>query len=117
MSTDWFFPWAVLLAAQLAGEILVSLTGVLIPGAVLGLLLLLGAFYLWPGLHPRMAPFCRKLTRNMLMLYVPASVGIAWIVPELQQGALAIALCTTVGTWVTAAVAAATLAALERRRA
>ncbi|MFT5354595.1 MAG: holin-like protein [Polyangiales bacterium] len=70
------YHFAVLLLAQFAGELIVRGLGVPVPGAVVGMALLL-AVMLW---KPRVATFLRPTTTALLgflsLLFVPAGVGI-----------------------------------------
>ena len=70
------YHFAVLLLAQFAGELVVRVIGVPVPGAVVGMALLLGVM-LW---KPRLAAFLRPTTTALLgflsLLFVPAGVGI-----------------------------------------
>jgi len=67
---------AALLVLQLVGTIIIRLTGIPLPGPVVGMLLLF-AFLLWRGATPK--PFestTRALLQNLALLFVPAGVGI-----------------------------------------
>lgn len=67
---------AALLVLQLVGTIIIRLTGIPLPGPVVGMLILF-AFLLWRGATP--APFeatTRGLLQNLALLFVPAGVGI-----------------------------------------
>lgn len=67
---------AALLLLQLIGTIIIRLTGIPLPGPVVGMLILF-VFLLWRGATPR--PFesvTRALLQNLALLFVPAGVGI-----------------------------------------
>ena len=67
---------AVLLVLQLIGTVIVRLTGVPLPGPVVGMLLLF-VFLLWRRATP--APLertTRGLLGNLALLFVPAGVGV-----------------------------------------
>lgn len=70
--------WAlfVLLAAQLAGEVIARSLGLLVPGPVLGLLLLLAALLLIPRLAETMRSTASTLLSHLSLLFVPAGVGV-----------------------------------------
>ena len=115
MSLSAFFPFTVLVVCQLAGEALARGLGVPLPGTVVGAVVLFGGLCVWPGLHARIAPFCHTLLRNMLLFYVPASVGIMKIFGGVaRRGPLLVGIIV-VSTWATALVAAVVFDALQRR--
>lgn len=70
--------WAlfVLLAAQLVGEVITRSLGLLVPGPVLGLLLLLAALLLMPRLAEAIRPTASGLLSHLSLLFVPAGVGV-----------------------------------------
>ncbi len=55
------------------------------PGSVIGAVLLFIALWLVPGLHAKIAPFSHTLLRNMLVLFVPASVGMMAIFGDIAE--------------------------------
>ncbi|MDA3920545.1 MAG: CidA/LrgA family protein [Salinisphaera sp.] len=102
---------AALLVLQLVGTIIIRLTGLPLPGPVLGMLILF-VFLLWRGTTP--APFeatTRGLLRNLALLFVPAGVGIIthlhavaeqWValsITIMASGALAIVVTGFVLHW------------------
>ena len=67
---------AALLAFQLLGESLAYVSGVPVPGPVIGMALL---FLAWPWLqrlHERLAVLADPLLANFGLLFVPAGVGV-----------------------------------------
>lgn len=99
----------VLLACQLAGETLVRLLGVAVPGPVLGILLLLAVLALSerrraPSAAAPDAPVGRAadgLLAHLGLLFVPAGVGVARSPELLLQngpGVLAALVLSTVAT-------------------
>lgn len=67
---------AALLVLQLIGTILIRLTGIPLPGPVVGMLILF-AFLLWRGATPTaFETTTRGLLQNLSLLFVPAGVGI-----------------------------------------
>ena len=75
-------PVALLLVCQLLGEIINRATGLPLPGAIIGLFLLL----LWLTLRPRERPALTAvsswLIAHLSVMFIPAAVGL------IQQGAI-----------------------------
>ena len=67
---------AILLGAQLIGEVTSRALHLPVPGPVIGMALLLAAFVLHPALHARMSPTGQGLLANLSLLFVPAGVGV-----------------------------------------
>jgi len=66
----------VLLLAQLAGEVLARVLGLMMPGPVLGLVLLFVALVVFPRLADFMRPATSGLLAHLSLLFVPAGVGV-----------------------------------------
>lgn len=79
------YGWALLLGFQLAGEALVRLTGVPVPGPVLGMLLLLAALGLRGSVPPSLQAVASGLLGHLSLLFVPAGVGVMLHAPRLAQ--------------------------------
>lgn len=88
-----------LLACQLAGELVVRLTGLPVPGPVLGMVLL---FVVLQVHAPRPEhPVFRasdRLLRHLQLLFVPAGVGVVTVLSMLAEDALPIT-AGLVGSW------------------
>lgn len=67
----------LLLIFQFAGELLVELTGLPVPGAVMGMILLLFALMSRQAFLQRIAPAANLLVSNLTLLILPVGVGIA----------------------------------------
>lgn len=67
---------AILLAMQLVGEGLARLTGLGIPGPVIGLVLLAVLAALSPKLRKLVEPVATTLLGHLSLLFVPAAVGL-----------------------------------------
>ena len=93
---------AVLLTFQLAGEVASRGLGLSVPGPVLGLALLLGAFALSQRLVELVAPTARVLLAHLSLLFVPAGVGVVGHLDRLGAD----------GAAVLAAIAVSTIAAM-----
>src|SRR4051794_36101034 len=68
--------FAVLLIFQCVGEGVGFVTGLPIPGPVIGMLLLFAALLSWPRLLELMEQTAAGLLQHLSLLFVPAGVGI-----------------------------------------
>lgn len=109
-----FFPFLTLVASQLLGEVIARACRLPVPGTVVGAIVLFAALRTVPGLHARIASFSHMLLNNMLLFYVPASVGVMAIFGDLARQGPLLLVMTVVGTWATAFAAALTFDALRR---
>lgn len=116
MNLSAVFPLTVLVSAQYAGELLARACGLPVPGTVIGGVGLFVALCLIPGLHARIAPFAHTLLRNMLLFFVPASVGVMAIFGDLASHGPLLLAVLVITTWATALAAAFTFDALGGRR-
>lgn len=107
----------VLLTLQLAGEVLVRMLGLPIPGPVLGMALLLVLLMARPAWRHALQPTTDGLLQHLSLLFVPAGVGVVQHLRRLGDEALAIAVALTVSTWIGLAVTAWTVRALMPREA
>ncbi|WP_151717348.1 CidA/LrgA family protein [Gemmobacter serpentinus] len=97
-----------LLAAQLAGETLIRMTGLPLPGPVAGMLILLLGFALVPRLVEVMRPLATGILGNLSLLFVPAGTGVIGHLGTLSANGPALAVVLIVSTL--AAIAAGALA-------
>lgn len=67
---------AVLLVAQLAGEVVARMLALPVPGPVLGLALMVAIFAFRPALADYLGPVARTVLANLSLFFVPAGVGI-----------------------------------------
>jgi putative effector of murein hydrolase LrgA (UPF0299 family) len=113
--------FAALLLCQLAGETLVRLLSLPLPGPVAGFGLLFAGL-LWRGgmngAPPRdLAATADGLLRNLSILFVPAAVGIMQRFDVLRQQGFALAVALVGSTLLTLAVTALAFQAMSRRAA
>jgi holin-like protein len=110
----------VLLTCQLAGQLLADVSGLPVPGPVLGLVILLG----WleardPGEDSGLAKVCGGLLRHLQLLFVPAGVGVVQYLSVLASAAIPLVVGLVV-SWALALAATAAIAtgllARQRRR-
>lgn len=97
---------ALLLTCQLLGEAIRLATGLPVPGAVVGMLLLL----LWLALIPRERPTLTAvtgwLTAHLSIMFVPAAVGVMQEGGILARWGWALVLATVLSTLMTMIVTA-----------
>jgi holin-like protein len=108
------FTW--LLVFQCAGEALVRLAGLPIPGPVAGMALLFSALLL-RGRAPRaLAAAAGSLGQHLSLLFVPAGVGVMMYVGQVTEEWLPIVAALLVSTVLAIAATALTFAWLVRRQ-
>lgn len=103
-----------ILLFQGLGEIIAKFFLPLVPGPVIGLVMLL-AFLAWRGAVPEGVELVSAaFMRYLGVLFVPAAVGVVLFFPHLQRQALAIALALVVSVVATVAVSALVAKLLSR---
>ena len=103
-----------ILLFQGLGEIIARFFLPLVPGPVIGLVMLL-AFLAWRGAVPEGVELVSAaFMRYLGVLFVPAAVGVVLFFPHLQRQALAIALALVVSVVATVAVSALVAKLLSR---
>ena len=95
-----------ILCFQLVGEVLSRGLSLPLPGPVLGLVLLLGAMRLRPGLAEWLRPVGQGVLAHLSLFFVPAGVGVVAHLPLLRDHGLAL-LVAIFGSTVLALVAGA----------
>lgn len=95
-----------LLLFQLAGEWLTHTLSLPIPGAVVGMALLLIALFAFPSLHGRLQALAHGLLRNLSIFFIPAGVGVMVMLADVKRYAPVLVLTITLGTWLTGSIAA-----------
>jgi putative effector of murein hydrolase LrgA (UPF0299 family) len=107
--------FAILLIFQCLGEGVAFVTGLPIPGPVIGMLLLFAALVARPRLAEAVEGTAHELLRHLSLLFVPAGVGIVVAAANVSGYWLAIVVAVVVSTLLTLAVTALVLQALTRR--
>lgn len=97
----------LLLLCQLAGEALVRLAGIAVPGPVIGMVLLFAGLWLRGGAPAALSDTAGGILKNLSLLFVPAAVGIIQHAGRIRAEWLAIAVALIVSTLLTMAVAVA----------
>jgi holin-like protein len=88
---------ATLLAFQLAGETLSRGFGLIVPGPVIGMVLLLAFFIAAPRVAAMVQPTAQGLLSHLSLLFVPAGVGIVAHLDKLGSDGVAI-FCALLGS-------------------
>lgn len=96
----------LLLACQLAGEAIHRLTGIALPGAVIGMLLLVVWLAAVPRERPGLGAVTAWLTAHLAVMFVPAAVGLVDEGAVLSRYGLGLATATIAATVLTLAVTA-----------
>jgi holin-like protein len=107
---------ALVLALQLAGEVLVRLTGIPVPGPVVGMLLLVGLLVGRGGPPAPLARLAETLLGHLSLLFIPAGVGVISYLGLLADRWLAVTVTIIASTLLSLLVTALTLRFLLNRR-
>lgn len=105
---------ALILAMQLLGEGAARLTGLGVPGPVIGLLLLALIVTLSRQVRDTVRPLATNLLAHLSLLFVPAAVGVIQHLGVFSQHIWPLVLALTVSTVLTLAVTALTFVAVAR---
>lgn len=104
----------VLLLFQLAGEVLVQLLRLPVPGPVLGMGLLFSALFAPRWLPGGLRQMANNILQHLSLLFVPAGVGIIQHVRLVSEEWVPIAAALILSAVITIAVTALTIRALVR---
>ena len=103
-----------ILLFQGLGELITHFLLPLIPGPVIGLVLLLAFLALRKSVNASLDDVAGTFSRHFGLLFVPAAVGVVMFWPHLKAHALAIAVALVASVVLTVAVTALVLKALSR---
>lgn len=96
----------LLLACQLAGEVIHRLTGLPLPGSVIGMILLIGWLALVPAERPVLGTVTGWLTAHLSVMFVPAAVGVMEEGRALSRYGVGLVTATVASTLLTLVVTA-----------
>ncbi|SLJ93816.1 CidA/LrgA family protein [Novosphingobium mathurense] len=96
----------LLIACQLLGEIVHRLTGLALPGSVIGMILLIAWLALVPRERPTLTVVTGWLTAHLAVMFVPAAVGLIDEGAALKADGVGLVVATVVSTVLTMAVTA-----------
>ena len=103
-----------ILVFQGLGELITHFLLPLIPGPVVGLVLLVGFLALRKSVNASLDELASTFSQHFGLLFVPAAVGVVMFWPHLKAHALAIAVALVVSVVFTIAVTALVLKGLSR---
>lgn len=102
------FAIATLLFMQFLGEVLVRISGLPVPGSLLGLLLLFGALCLRGGVPKGLRDTSSHLLQHLMLLFIPVVAGIMLHFERIAHEWLPFLAASLGGTAVTIVVTALT---------
>ncbi|HBN32597.1 MAG: CidA/LrgA family protein [Rhodobacterales bacterium] len=105
---------SLILGFQLLGEVIARSLGLLMPGPVIGMVLMLLLFIAKPWIATAIRPTAQGLLGHLSLLFVPAGVGVVGHAAALGSDGLAILLALIGSTVAAIAVGAVTFSALAR---
>ncbi|HET7730135.1 MAG TPA: CidA/LrgA family protein [Usitatibacter sp.] len=103
-----------ILLFQGLGEVVSRFALPMIPGPVVGLVLLLAWFSLRKGIEPAVDLVASALVQHLGLLFVPAAVGVVMFLPQLRSHAAALAVALVASVVATIAVTALVLRFMAR---
>jgi len=106
--------FTLLLVFQLVGEVLVLVTGLPVPGPVVGMLLLFVSLALRGTAPQWLRDSCQGLLAHLSLLFVPAGVGVLLHFERLGAEWLPIAVALVASTVITIGVTALAMRALQK---
>jgi putative effector of murein hydrolase LrgA (UPF0299 family) len=98
------------------GELVSHFLLTLIPGPVVGLVLLLAWFSLRRNIHGDVDMVATALVQHLGLLFVPAAVGVVVFWPQLRAHALAVSVALLVSAVLTIAVSALVLKVMAKKQ-
>jgi holin-like protein len=107
---------AILLIFQFAGELIRTVTGLPVPGPVIGMVLLLIALLAKLPVSAGIHATSRKLLGYLGLLFVPAGAGIVTRLPMIGAHWLPIVIAVVGSTIITMVITALVMRGLERLR-
>jgi len=94
----------LILCCQLAGELLVTASGLPIPGPVCGMTLMFAGLLVKGGIPEDLGKVADTLLGNLSLLFVPAGVGVMLHLPLMEAEILPISIALIASTLITIAV-------------
>src|SRR5690606_9796565 len=103
------FAVTVLFIMQAAGEFLARLTGLPLPGPLIGMLLMLAALMAYGKVPAGLRDTCHHVLKHLMLLFVPLVAGIMVYFGPLEREWIPFLLACIVGVALTIIVTVATL--------
>lgn len=107
--------FTLLLVYQLVGEVLVLMTGLPVPGPVVGMLLLFLSLAARGSAPQWLRETCQGMLAHLSLLFVPAGVGVLLHFRRLGEEWLPIAVALVASTVITIGVTALVMRALQKK--
>lgn len=104
----------VLLLCQLAGEVLARLSGLPVPGPVVGMLLLFAGLVIRRGVPDSLDKTATALLSHLSLLFIPAGVGVMVHLKLIAGEWLPITVALVISTALTIAVTGMVMQSLAR---
>jgi holin-like protein len=105
----------LILCCQLAGELLVTASGLPVPGPVCGMALLFAGLIVRGGIPADLAAVGDALLGNLSLLFIPAGVGVMLHLKLIEAEIVPISIALASSTLATIAVTALMMQWLNRR--
>lgn len=106
----------LILVCQLVGEAFVVLTGLPVPGPVIGMVLLFVGLVVHGSLPDNLATVSDTLLTHLSLLFVPAGVGVILHAGLLGDELVSISIALVASTLLTIAITAAVMVTFNQRR-
>ncbi|AEC19492.1 putative transmembrane protein [Pusillimonas sp. T7-7] len=103
------FAITILFMMQAAGEVLARLTGLPLPGPLIGMLLMLAALMAYGRVPAGLRDTCHHVLRHLMLLFVPLVAGIMMYFGPLEREWIPFLLACIGGVALTIIVTAVTL--------
>lgn len=102
------FAITVLFIMQLAGEAMARLSGLPLPGPLIGMLLMLAALIAYGRVPEGLLSTCHHLLRHLMLLFIPLVAGIMMYFGPLEKEWIPVLLACILGVALTVVVTALT---------
>ncbi|MDS1141419.1 CidA/LrgA family protein [Pusillimonas sp. SM2304] len=109
------FAVTVLFIMQLAGEVLARLTGLPLPGPLIGMLLMLAALMAHGRVPSGLRDTCHHMLKHLMLLFIPPVAGIMLYFGPLEREWIPFLLACIAGVALTLVVTALTFRWMLRR--
>jgi holin-like protein len=105
-----------ILLCQGAGEVISQFVFPILPGPVIGLLILLVALMLKGSVNESLAQVAGAFSQYLGVLFVPAAVGVILFLPQLRANAFAVVAALVISVGLSIAVTALVLRFFDREK-
>src|SRR3546814_10008263 len=109
------FAITILFMMQAAGEVLARLTGLPLPGPLIGMLLMLAALMAYGRVPAALRDACHHMLKHLMLLFIPAVAGIMVYFGTLEREWIPFLLACVAGVALTLAVTELTFSWMLKR--